>query len=263
MRSNFFLPFSPKFKKLTKLKQEKEVLIEKNKSLADQNFGKEPRFTDLRKVLEEAHKESVELKQRLLEKQQKLNKLKPKMTPDTLRGLLQVAAQESEEQSEEIAKLYLSGEKTYEEFIKEFIKKRTEYHERRIKYEKLIDSIQNPSRSTNFNSNMPTSSSSNFNQINSNNISSYSNSNIPSNLNPLPYPTNLPSSNAPFAYQPFNPAVQPIRSAPLPPLPHMGNMPPMDLPPYVASPFNQPAGYTPHSTSNLPSYPFNINPNYR
>lgn len=249
---------------LTKLKQEKEVLIGKNKSLADHNYGREPTYNNLRKVLEEAHKESVELKQRLLEKQQKLNKLKPKMTPDTLRGLLQVAAQESEEQSEEIAKQFLSGEKTYEEFIKEFIKIRTEYHKRRIKQEKLIDSIQNPSRSTNFTNNMPSSSSlhsnlpqsSNFNQINSNNLSSLPNSIVSSNLNPLPYPTNLPSSNAPFAYQPFNQV--PIRSAPLPP--HM-SMPPMELPPYAATPFNQPTAY-PHSTSNLPSYPFH-NPNYR
>lgn len=233
------------------------MLIGKNKSLADYNYKREPTYNDLRRVLEDAHKQAVEQKQTLIEKQTKLNKLKPKMTPDTLRGLLQVAAQESEEQSEETAKQYLSSEKTYEEFIKEFIKKRTEYHVRRIKYEKLIDSIQNPnSNQNNFNS--PNNPATSLNQSSSSSNSLYHQSNFPPTIptsNPqLPYPT---VSNAPFAYQPFNTAVQPVRSAPLPP-----NM--MELPPYQ-TPYLPPGpnAYTPQSANNLPTFPFNMNPNFR
>lgn len=222
------------------------MLIAKNKSLADYNYNREPTYSELKKVLKDTHKQSVEKKQNLIEKQVKLNKLKPKMTPDTLRGLLQIAAQESEEQSEEIAKQYLSGEKTYEEFINEFIKKRTEYHVRRIKYEKLIDSIQNgTSNQINLGNNSGSSISINRPSTSlSNQSNSIINPPLPSNhmfgSNPS-YPA------APFAYQPFNTSVQPIRSAPLPP-----NM--MELPPY---PLNQ---YIPQQ----PTFPFNMNqPNHR
>jgi len=244
-------PFVPK------LKQEKETLIAKNKSLADHNYNREPTYKELRKVLEDAHKQAVEQKQILIEKQSKLNKLKPKITPDTLRGLLQVAAQESEEQSEEIAKQFLSKEKTYEEFMKEFIKKRTEYHVRRLKYEKLIDSIQNPSLSANPNSfnslnrisvNQRNTSSNNLHQAN------FPPTSIPTSMSPYPA-----VSNAPFAYQPFNNqsfnAVQPIRAAPLPP--HMMELPPYQTP-YPQTP-HLPNSYLPQS-NNLPSYPFNMNP---
>ena len=237
------------------MKQERETLIAKNKSLADYNYQREPTYNELRKVLEDAHKQATELKQGLLEKQNKLDRLKPKLTPDTLRGLLQVAAQESEEQSEEIAKQYLASEKPFAEFIKEYIKKRTEYHVRRIKYEKLIDSIQHPNHSNqNSSSSMPNSAFSSLpNQSNqsSNHLPPSSSSHQP------PYP---PASNAPFAYQPFNSSVQPIRAAPLPP-----NLP-VELPPYPSyggpAPISQYPPVPP--PNNMPSFPFNLNqPNYR
>lgn len=235
------------------MKQERETLIAKNKSLADYNYQREPTYNELRKVLEDAHKQAVQLKQGLLEKQAKLDRLKPKLTPDTLRGLLQVAAQESEEKSEEIAKEYLASEKSFEEFIKEFIKKRTEYHVRRIKYEKLIDSIQHPNQS-NQNSSGPMPSSA-FNSLP--NQSNHHSNHLPGASLPHHQPP-YPPSNAPFAYQPFNSSVQPIRSAPLPP-----NLP-VELPPYPYGPppINQ---YPPAQQPNsMPSFPFNLNqPNYR
>lgn len=239
------------------------MLIAKNKSLADFNYKREPTYNDLRKVLEDVHKEAIEIKQNLIEKQTKLNKLKPKMTPDTLRGLLQVAAQDSEEKSEEIARNFLAKEKTYEEFINEFIKKRTEYHIRRIKYEKLIDSLQNPNNPQNSLNNNPLIHSSSS-STNLHHQTNYPPTSLSQSTNQLPYPMNnisqpLFSNGAPFAYQPFNTAAQPIRSAPLPPH-HM-----MELPPYQTPfPITGSNSYTPQSTNNnQQSYPFNINPNFR
>lgn len=190
--------------------------------MAEINLEKQPRYTELREQLTAAHQEALELQKKIQEKQNKLSaNTKGVGQPDVLRGLLQVAAQEAEEKSEMLASQFTSGEKTYEQFLEEFVKLRTLSHARRIKYEKLIEHIQQ----------IPAS------------ISTH---------NPYPPPLTAPSHpySAPFAY-PYGggtPAHGPVRSAPLPPYMNSG---PNAFPPYSiysGQPAPPPSG---------PSYPFN------
>lgn len=224
------------------------MLITKNKSLAEFNLEKQPSYNEAHKRLVKAHEQALELQQQTLDKQKKLSAGdRQTNAPDVLRGLLQVAAQEAEEESEALAKKFTNGECTYEQFLEQFVLIRSLSHARRIKYEKLIEHIQR---------NPPNRSSAA--------VSSSANSQDNRTASQPPYPDLFPY---PYSTAASNPGHHPVlRSAPLPPYMTTGAQ---ALPPYPvhssAGSFTTSAGppLPPHPSGNPNNYPFSINPAYK
>lgn len=177
------------------------------------------------------------------QKQARLQQDQQAARPDVLRGLLQVAAQEAEEQSEKLANQFVAGEKPYEEFLEEFIRLRTQSHTRRIKYEKLIEHIQR----------QPVDSrASSATQATSSGLPTTSGPGYPSASSSQP--PLYGSSDHAYVYNHFgnpygNGPRQPVRSAPIPPYLNDG---PSALPPYPTFPTPQPAPQPPFNQGYNP-----------
>ncbi|OWR51155.1 vacuolar protein sorting-associated protein 37C [Danaus plexippus] len=121
---------------------EREMIIASNRSLAEFNLSKEPDLEDLKKQIQEKSKMGEELCSHI---QELLNDYKSKsagVTPDTTLAVLQTAAAESEEQSENIAQDFLTGKMDVDKFLEDFEPIRKEMHLRKFKSEKMSELLR-------------------------------------------------------------------------------------------------------------------------
>lgn len=203
--------------------REKGALIEKNKNLAEKNLQSWPEYTETREKLVQAHQDALAIQQQARDKQTRLScNQHQNSSPDVLRGLLQVAAHEAEEQSEALAKRFVTGQCAYEQFLEQFLPLRTLSHARRIKYDKLTEHIRRNPQSLNRPTGTDPSASVMHSQPPTTTVTSHAS--IP------PYPS-MPMH--PYAVPPMPP-----RTAP--------------MPPYVPASINAP--YPPIHPNNL--YPY-------
>lgn len=93
-------------------------------------------------MLFDSHKEAVELKVEMEKKKEKLEELARQTSLDTTLALLQTAAAQAEEDSENTASQFLDGELSLEAFLNQFIEQKKLAHLRRIKAEKLMDFVR-------------------------------------------------------------------------------------------------------------------------
>jgi len=133
---------------LKQLEQERDMIIASNKSLAEMNLSLEPSFRQARHSLVAVHSEANQLKEELEHKKMKLNELSRQTSLDTTLALMQTAAAEAEEESENVATAFLAGEMGMEVFLKDFIDKKKLAHLRRIKTEKMMESIRHENRNS-------------------------------------------------------------------------------------------------------------------
>ena len=119
------------------LEQERDMLIASNKSLAEFNLSREPIYRQARQTLLNSHSETKKIKEETERKKSKLNELTRQSSLDTTLALMQTAAAEAEEESENFASAFLSNEVSLDLFLKDFIAKRKLAHTRRIKGEKM------------------------------------------------------------------------------------------------------------------------------
>ncbi|KAG7303621.1 hypothetical protein JYU34_012152 [Plutella xylostella] len=116
---------------------EREMLIASNRSLAEYNLGKEPELSELKQQVQAASEAG---EQRCSRIQELLDEYKSKsagISADTTQALLQTAAAESEEKSENIAQDFLSGKIDTDKFLEDFEPLRKEMHLRKFKAEKM------------------------------------------------------------------------------------------------------------------------------
>ncbi|KAH8256438.1 hypothetical protein KR032_007239 [Drosophila birchii] len=121
------------------LRTQKTTVFEDNRSRAERNIEKEPQIIELRGRLAEVSEEG---RTRCSSVQAKLSQLKEKtdgVGPDTALALLQTAASESEEQTEEMVKKFNDSDLGVEAFLEEFLAIRRTMHLRRLKAEKMQD----------------------------------------------------------------------------------------------------------------------------
>ncbi|EFO27819.1 hypothetical protein LOAG_00655 [Loa loa] len=119
------------------LPTEREMGLVQNKSLAEWNLSQEPKIEEAKRRLRTTYEEAVKVKDEVMELKEKLNSLSEERSLDTSTALLQAAAQSADDESEAIANRYLSGEIEVDQFLKEFIEKKTLAHMRKIKADKL------------------------------------------------------------------------------------------------------------------------------
>uniref|UniRef100_A0AAF5PVA9 VPS37 C-terminal domain-containing protein n=1 Tax=Wuchereria bancrofti TaxID=6293 RepID=A0AAF5PVA9_WUCBA len=120
------------------LPTEREMGLVQNKSLAEWNLSQEPKIEEAKRQLRTTYEEAVKIKEEVMELKEKLNSLSEERSLDTSSALLQAAAQSADDESEAIADRYLRGDLEVDQFLKEFIEKKTLAHMRKIKSDKLL-----------------------------------------------------------------------------------------------------------------------------
>ncbi|ALC46976.1 CG1115 [Drosophila busckii] len=130
---------------LESLRTQKERFLKENREKAERNIEKEPQIIELRSKLAELTAES---KTSCTSVQDLLSQIKEKsggVSQETALALLQTAAAESEEKTEELAKKFTDNEVTVETFLDEFLSGRRTMHLRKLKAEKMQELISKKS----------------------------------------------------------------------------------------------------------------------
>ncbi|XP_035774497.1 vacuolar protein sorting-associated protein 37D-like [Anopheles albimanus] len=131
----------------------KEQVLNENRTLAEKNLNHEPKMIELRSRVQELSEEGRKLGTSVNEKVNELKSKSNKTNPETLLALLQTAAAESEEETEQLAKQLLDCELTVEVFLEKFMGLRKLMHLRKVKAEKMTELLQR--RTTPVNSHVP------------------------------------------------------------------------------------------------------------
>ncbi|KAI5642550.1 modifier of rudimentary (Mod(r)) protein domain-containing protein [Phthorimaea operculella] len=121
---------------------EKEMIIASNRSLAEFNLSKEPELEALKAEVQEKSGNGEQLCSRIKELLDEYKSKSAGISPDTTQALLQTAAAESEEQSENIAQDFLSGKIDVDKFLEDFESIRKTMHLRKFKAEKMGELIR-------------------------------------------------------------------------------------------------------------------------
>ncbi|CAH1801309.1 unnamed protein product [Owenia fusiformis] len=137
------------------LQIDREMCLTSNKSLAEFNISRQPRFTQGIKQLAAMYEEAATLRKSYEKNKEKLDFLAAEQSLDTTLALLQTAAAESEENSEELADNFLDGKVDSDTFVEEYIQLRKKTHLLKVKAEKMPGLIQqqnSPARASRQNS---------------------------------------------------------------------------------------------------------------
>uniref|UniRef100_A0A0V0GDB2 Putative vacuolar protein n=1 Tax=Triatoma dimidiata TaxID=72491 RepID=A0A0V0GDB2_TRIDM len=124
-------------KQYKEIEKQKELLLVSNRSLAEFNLNKEPILLTAKNQLLELNEicvnlyKAVEGKYSATTSSKSLNKFESRLS------LVQMAAQEMEEESEALAESFLSGSNEIEYFLERFMQKRKLMHLRKIKADKM------------------------------------------------------------------------------------------------------------------------------
>uniref|UniRef100_A0A2M4AR49 Putative vacuolar protein sorting 37b n=1 Tax=Anopheles triannulatus TaxID=58253 RepID=A0A2M4AR49_9DIPT len=120
----------------------KETVLSENRSLAEANLSHEPKMIELRSRVQELSEEGRKLGASVNEKVNELKSNSNKTNPETLLALLQTAAAETEEETEQLAKQFLDNDFTVEVFLEKFMGLRKLMHLRKLKAEKMTELLQ-------------------------------------------------------------------------------------------------------------------------
>ncbi|XP_017774433.1 PREDICTED: vacuolar protein sorting-associated protein 37B [Nicrophorus vespilloides] len=126
---------------LMNLESEKERILTSINSLSDANLAREPELVEGREKVEELSAEGEELSKTVEEKYKDLRDKGGFMSTETALALLQTAASEMEEESDDLAKSFLDSDKDLDSFLDVFLVKRKVMHMRLVKAEKMAKLI--------------------------------------------------------------------------------------------------------------------------
>uniref|UniRef100_A0A2M4BXX8 Putative vacuolar protein sorting 37b n=1 Tax=Anopheles marajoara TaxID=58244 RepID=A0A2M4BXX8_9DIPT len=138
----------------------KETVLNENRNLAETNLSHEPKMIELRSRVQELSEEGRKLGASVNEKVNELKSKSNKTNPETLLALLQTAAAETEEETEQLVKQFLDSEFTVEVFLERFMGLRKLMHLRKLKAEKMTELLQR--RTTAVNSHVPAAGPSSY-----------------------------------------------------------------------------------------------------
>lgn len=117
--------------------KQKELLLVSNRSLAEFNLNKEPILLTAKNQLLELSEICVNLYKAIEGKYSAITSSKSLNKFESQLSLVQMAAQEMEEESEALAESFLSGSNEIEDFLGRFIQKRKLMHLRKVKADKM------------------------------------------------------------------------------------------------------------------------------
>ncbi|XP_042225542.1 vacuolar protein sorting-associated protein 37B-like isoform X2 [Homarus americanus] len=124
---------------------EQEMLLAANKSLAEFNLSLEPKLSQAKQNLITKYEAAAQLTEEVNTMKGEMDSTSGQYTADTLQALLQTAAHEIEEETENLVLSFLDKEQDVDEFLSEFLSKRKTAHLRRIKAEKIEDILNKQS----------------------------------------------------------------------------------------------------------------------
>lgn len=178
------------------MQQQKDNLLESNERMSESNLTKEPELTEGRQKILELSEEGETLSKSIEEKMKIIRDKNGDLSLETALALLQTAASEMEEESENIAKKFMDEGGELEDFLDQFLTKRKLMHLRLIKAEKMSKVLQNG---------LPLNNTSTYINTPPLNINSRYFPGVPNFPQPssLPYPTGplnmpMPSQNVNF-----------------------------------------------------------------
>lgn len=181
--------------RLKKMKLDREMVMAENRSIADDNLGKEPRLKQLKFDLEEKYNRVKKLHDQYQVNRAKIASLGKADNLDSMLAVLQAKSAESEENTEELFEKFGEKEMDIGDFITQFKELRRNSHLRQVKADKMRDLVL---------------------EVQRNHVSN------PTPYNPSPKPLpRAPQSNHPLPTQ-----------APYPPYPAYGAPPPASHTPY-------------------------------
>lgn len=124
------------------LKAEKDSLFTENRSKAESNIEMEPKIIELKGKIAELNEEGKRCCEAVQEKLAEIKEKSGGVSQETALALLQTAAAESEETSEEIVKKFTDNEIVVETFLEEFLSARKSMHLRKLKAEKMQELLR-------------------------------------------------------------------------------------------------------------------------
>uniref|UniRef100_A0A182PKG0 VPS37 C-terminal domain-containing protein n=1 Tax=Anopheles epiroticus TaxID=199890 RepID=A0A182PKG0_9DIPT len=130
------------------LESSKDLIIAENRSLAETNLNFEPKMVELRSRVQELAEECRTLGESVKEKAAQLASKSEKNNAETVLALLQTAAAESEEESENIVKQLLDGEISIDAYVEQFTSIRKLMHSRKLQAEKMTELIRSNRHTT-------------------------------------------------------------------------------------------------------------------
>jgi len=128
---------------LKSLQAQKEYIIANNIKMAQFNLNRQSSFEDMKSYVLNLNEESLNLNKEVNNKLDKIKKFYDHYSMESIYALMQTNLQDIEEESEKIANQFLNKEINLDTFLKEYIKRRTEAHLRRIKTERFASLLYN------------------------------------------------------------------------------------------------------------------------
>ncbi|XP_037092556.1 vacuolar protein sorting-associated protein 37B-like [Pollicipes pollicipes] len=122
------------------LRSTRDVTVGSNKSLAEYNLAQQPRIMELKSKVRQLLEETDALQQEIKDKRDKLSVVDQPL--DTTLALLQTAAAEAEEESENLVQSMLNGEMSLDNFLELYLPKRRVAIARRVKTDKLKELVR-------------------------------------------------------------------------------------------------------------------------
>ncbi|XP_069487680.1 vacuolar protein sorting-associated protein 37A [Ambystoma mexicanum] len=120
---------------------DKEDLVKNIEELAKKNLHMEPILEAKRHAILDKYEVLTRMKANFEKKMQRQHELSESCSLSALQARLKVAAHEAEEESDTIAEDFLEGKTEIDDFLSNFMEKRTCCHSRRAKEEKLQQAI--------------------------------------------------------------------------------------------------------------------------
>lgn len=111
--------------------------------MAQFNLNRQSSFEDMKSYVLNLNEESLNLNKEVNNKLDKIKKFYDHYSMESIYALMQTNLQDIEEESEKIANQFLNKEINLDTFLKEYIKRRTEAHLRRIKTERFASLLYN------------------------------------------------------------------------------------------------------------------------
>uniref|UniRef100_A0A3P9AB53 VPS37 C-terminal domain-containing protein n=1 Tax=Esox lucius TaxID=8010 RepID=A0A3P9AB53_ESOLU len=133
-----FFACLPQLKRVT---ADKEELVNSIVNMAKKNLQLEPQLEGKRQEMLFKYEQLTQNKSAFETKMQRQHELSESCSLSALQARLKVAAHQAEEESEEMAESFLEGKSEIDDFLANFMEKRTLCHSRRAKEEKLQQSI--------------------------------------------------------------------------------------------------------------------------
>ncbi|CRL02024.1 CLUMA_CG015172, isoform A [Clunio marinus] len=127
---------------LKSLENEKDVIINENRTLAESNLEMEPKLIEIRSRINDLTQEGKDLSQSVQSKLEEIKSKSSNVNPENMLDILKASAAESEEKSEKFAEDFLESSASIEEFLDKFKESRIEMHLRKLKADKMQELLR-------------------------------------------------------------------------------------------------------------------------